>query len=65
MKRYYVEIVDIDGDYKVQSRWFDTEQEALEWTNTIDYCGLAICLMSAEFDNETEEYEIKFEKYLN
>lgn len=67
MKRYYIEMTDRDYNkpYVIQSRWFDTKEQALEWLNTtIDYCDLIICLMSADFDNESEEYEIKFEKYL-
>lgn len=67
MKKYYIEMVDMNGinPYEVQSRWFDTEEQALEWTKTIDYCGLTMCLMSAVFDKDTGEYEIELEKYLN
>lgn len=67
MKKYYIEMVDRYGEkpYVIQSRWFDTKEQALEWLNTtIDYCDLIICLMSAVFDNDTGEYEIEFEKYL-
>jgi len=67
MKKYYIEMVDRNGEkpYVIQSRWFDTEEQALEWLNTtIDYCDLIICLMSAVFDKDTGEYEIEFEKYL-
>ena len=67
MKKYYIEIVNLGGvePYEVQSRWFDTEEQALEWTKTIDYCGLTMCLMSAVFTKDCDEYEVKFEKYLN
>lgn len=66
MKKYYIEIVDPTKQrpYEIQSRWFDTEEEALEWANTIDYCDLTVCLMSAIFD-DSDEYEVKFERYLN
>ena len=67
MKKFYIEIAYCNNsdNYVMQSKWFDTEEQALEWLNTtIDYCDLIICLMSAVFDNESEEYEIKFEKYL-
>ena len=67
MKKYYIEIVNLGGiePYEVQSRWFDTEEQALEWANTIDYSRLAICLMSAVFNENLDQYDIEFERYLN
>lgn len=67
MKKYYIEIVDPtkQNPYEIQSRWFNTEEQALEWAKTIDYCGLTMCLMSAVFDEYGRYEDIKFEKYLN
>lgn len=67
MKKYYIEIVDLGGvePYEVQSRWFDTKEQALEWAKTIDYCRWTVCLMSAVFTKDTDEYEVEFEGYLN
>ena len=39
MRRYYIEIKNMDEPnmYVVQSKWFDTEKQALNWAKKIDF----------------------------
>ena len=60
-KRYYIEIWENDGlePFILQSKWFDTEEQALAWLDTIDYIDnkYSISLMSGMYDKETDCYE--------
>lgn len=57
MKKYYVEIWHIeeeyDSPYILQSKWYDTEEEALEFAKQIEYLDASFVkdLMSADFDD--------------
>lgn len=63
VKKYYVEIWPIDGGYThpyiMQSRWFDTPEEAIKWAEGIDYMDNEFCksLMSAEWNEAENRYE--------
>ena len=63
MNKYYIEIVDTSNDnelYAIQSKWFNTEKEAIEWfESNFDYIDRRFVpyVMTSEFCNE-DEYEI-------
>lgn len=77
IRRYYVELkppanVDSDPPYALQSSWFDTKEEAIQWANNIyykdyNYVG-AMWLMFADWctDEDGDEYyeDIESEKRL-
>lgn len=69
MKKFYIEIVDlISDDYVLQSKWYDTEEKAIEWARGIDYVDkmYTINLLSANWDEENETYgDIYFERCLD
>jgi hypothetical protein len=58
MKKYYIEFLFYNQTkndcYDLQSKWFDTEKEAIEWTKTFDYVSenIEMYLMSAIWENE-------------
>lgn len=59
MKRYYIELATNSGDIILQSKWYETEQEALKWAEDIQYIGWAsavLCLMSSIWDIEEDTY---------
>ena len=74
--RYYIEvcmkniITDTDHDYIVQSKWFDTEAEAVAWyKNSFCYIDTKYCsayLMTGQFyqDQDEEDYDIISSKKL-
>lgn len=75
MKKYYIEIYPHDkdiknrnsDDYLIQSRWYNTEEKALQWANDIDYKDEAydVCLMSARWDEKQDVYhDIELERFL-
>ena len=72
-QKYYIEIcmkniiIDTDYSYIVQSKWFDTEAEAVAWyKNSFDYIDSKYCsvyLMIAQFyqaydDDINQDYDI-------
>lgn len=69
--QYYVEIVDKEsGDYILQSRWFDNQEDAEQWAfDSFDYIrnsAVDLDLMKAEWDDEEGIYgDIHFVKALN
>lgn len=71
VKKFYIELVDIaDNEYIIQSKWFDTEEEAIEFMKKnfdfIDTGSYGVDLMSANFYEGDEIYEdIKLERRLN
>ena len=60
MKKYYIEVVwhNNSENYILQSKWFDTEEQALEWAKGIDYVVeyIDVYLMSSEWDVEHNTY---------
>lgn len=60
MRKYYIEVVwhNNEENYLLQSRWFDTEEQAIEWAKDIDYVVeyIDVYLMSSEWNNETDTY---------
>lgn len=70
MFKYYIEIVDTKAEnelYAMQSKWFKTEKEAIEWfESTFDYLDRRFIpfVMTAEFYNENE-YEILASEDIN
>ena len=59
MKKYYIELATNSGDIILQSKWYDTEQEALKWAEDIHYIGwvsAVLCLMSSIWDTEEDMY---------
>lgn len=78
-RNYYIEIcmkniiTDTDHDYIVQSKWFDTEEEAVAWyKNSFDYIDSKYCsvyLMTGQFyyaqdDDINQDYDIISSKKL-
>lgn len=57
MKKYYIELVWAYGEesYAMQSEWFDTKNEALDWARKINYVNenYDAYLMSAEWKDDT------------
>ena len=60
-------ITDTDHDYIIQSKWFDTEAEAVAWyKNSFDYIDSKYCstyLMTGQFyyapnDDINQDYDI-------
>ena len=60
MRKYYIEFVwhgSVDG-VVLQSVWFDSEKQAMDWLDSVDYCNEVIdtYLMSADWDIEEDTY---------
>ena len=59
-QKYYAELIDDNeatinqyaNNFLLQSKWFDTEQEVLDWVKTVDYIDWDFrwLMMSAYFD---------------
>lgn len=71
-KKYYIEIsskeIECDPPYLMQSKWFDTKKEAIDWyRNNFDYTSglIDVKLMCAEFDENDEYDDIGCIKILN
>lgn len=67
--KYYIEISDLDDacGYILQSRFFDTEEQAIKWARSITFLDkhYNVSLMQAEWDNENYTYnDIYFVRYL-
>lgn len=68
MKKYYVEFENLEDDYSycLQSRWFDTKEQALNWYKTnFDFIRnrtMIARIMSSEFDENGEYTDIKYEE---
>ena len=59
MKRYYIELATNSGDIILQSRWYSTREEAIDWAESVDYIGwssVILCLMSSIWDIEEDTY---------
>lgn len=60
MKKYYIEFShkrSENDNYDMQSKWFDTEKQALEWFKGFDYISdTYVYLMSSEWDEEEDIY---------
>jgi hypothetical protein len=59
MKKYYIEVYSkIEQDYILQSDWFDTEKEAIEWAIKIFYKteNLLIDLMASDGHMEGDKW---------
>ena len=59
--KYYIEIShEDDCTQRIQSKWFDTEQDALDFYeymfDCIDWC-YCVDLMFAEYDEDTDTYD--------
>ena len=55
--QYYIEFYNKEsGDYVIQSKWFDTQEEAEKWYfDSFDYIDkeeVGVDLMAAEWDDE-------------
>lgn len=67
--KYFIEISNLDNpcEYILQSRFFDTEEQAIEWVRSITFWDkrYTISLMRAEWDTENDVYnDIYFVRYL-
>ena len=59
MKKYYIELATNSGDVILQSKWYDTKEEAIAWAENVEYIGWSsdiLCLMSSEWDTEEDTY---------
>ena len=67
MAKYYVEFkhtVD-EESYCLQSKWFDTKEEAINFAHNFDYARyLDIRLMSSEFDENGDYGDIQYESII-
>ena len=64
MKKYYIEIwSEEDEGYILQSKWYETKEDALEFAKQIEYLeyGFHKDLMSADFDDAGEMGDIDIE----
>ena len=67
MKKYYIEIYEIEEEgYILQSKLYDTKEEAIEFAKQIDYLeyGFYKDLMSADCTDDGEIGDIDFEDRL-
>lgn len=69
-KKYYIEIGDMDNpcEYIMQSKWFNTEKQAIKFAKNIDFLNnqYSISLMWSYWDTATDTYvDIEFGRYLN
>lgn len=59
MKKYYIELATNSGDVILQSKWYNTKEEAIAWAENVEYIGwssVILCLMSSEWDIEEDIY---------
>lgn len=59
MKKYYIELATDSGGIILQSKWYETEQEALRWAEDIHYIewiSAVLCLMSSIWDTKEDTY---------
>lgn len=69
MKKYYIEVVwhgSMDS-YVIQSHWFDTDKQAIEWVNGISWVNdnYDVYLMYAEFNEDSTYNDILVERRLD
>lgn len=61
--KYYIEFADFNGNFVLQSKWFDTENEAIVWLlenfDFIDYDNIECFVMYADFDEEDDFGDIE------
>ena len=62
MKKYYIEMYwhpSSGENYVLQSKWFDTEEQAIHWAAQIDWVSenFDLYLMSAEWNTDGDYYE--------
>lgn len=67
--KYYIEIGDLESpcEYIMQSKFFDTEEEAVEWATAVTWLDnqYSISLMQADYDSENDIFnDIGFVRYL-
>lgn len=67
--KYYIEVCDWESpcEYILQSKFFDTEKQAVKWAKAIAFLSdrYSVSLMATEWDNENDTYgEIEFVRYL-
>lgn len=67
--KYYIEVCDWESPcgYILQSKFFDTEKQAVKWAKAITFLSdrYSVSLMATEWDNENDTYgEIEFVRYL-
>ena len=58
--KYYIEICEQEEiDYILQTEWFDTEEEAMEWFEKISFVrhGTKIFLMKSIFKDDISNYD--------
>ena len=70
MRKYYIEFVwhGSEDGVVLQSVWFDSEKQAMDWLESVDYCNEVIdtYLMSADWDIEEDTYgDIVIERKLD
>lgn len=62
--KFYIEFKHDNSDaenYDMQSKWFDTREDALDWFNdSFDFIesDMKVFLMTAEFSEDESEYDI-------
>ena len=59
MRKYYIEISEFESvEYMFQSKWFDTEQQAIEWAKSIYFLDTRydIWLMTSIWNIEEDTY---------
>lgn len=65
---YYIEVCDYEGEKVLESRWFDSVEEAEDWWKNLGYFRsgdyFARLLKTAYPNGNADDYDVEFVKYL-
>ncbi len=65
---YYIEVCDYEGERVLESRWFDSVEEAEDWWKNLGYFRsgdyFARLLKTAYPNGNADDYDVEFVKYL-
>ena len=66
--KYYIEVCDYNGEKVLESRWFNSETEAINWWKELGYFRsgdyIAPLLKTSYSTNNENDYDVEFVKYL-
>lgn len=66
--KYYIEVCDYNGEKVLESRWFNSETEAINWWQELGYFKsgnyVASLLKTNHPTNNEDDYDAEFVKYL-
>lgn len=65
---YYIEVCDYEGEKVLESRWFDSAEEAEDWWKNLGYFRsgdyFARLLKTSYSNGNPDDYDVEFVKYL-